>query len=226
MQRHLRERPAPDRRRRRARGCASRCPRRRGTISSSAGRSAGTPMHGEDERASRPRGQRARASRPRRRVRSAHGAESVRRRLSIIFQRPSSGHAAPRAGPRIQGRSCQSPRAQRCWRSVATCVVRRELLEERRGRSPARRARRCPRRGRGSGARSPARARRAPPRRRRRRRCPCRCRTPRRRDPGRRPRPPRRRDRCRSGPADDPVVAASPSRSGGSVGVTRGCSTP
>ena len=52
---------------------------------------------------------------------TAVGAERVRRRLSIIFQRPIRGSSpltlgAPSplpAKPRIQGRSCQSPRAQR-----------------------------------------------------------------------------------------------------------------
>ena len=66
------------------------------------------------------------ASHPASRVRNMHGAESVRRRLSIIFQRliagieilrRSSFERPPR--PKIQGRSCQSPRAQRCWRAAA-----------------------------------------------------------------------------------------------------------
>ena len=52
-------------------------------------------------------------------VRTAEGAESVRRRLSSIFQRPRNGTPAARR-PTIHGRSCQSPRAQRCWRSAAT----------------------------------------------------------------------------------------------------------
>ena len=43
---------------------------------------------------------------------SIAGAERERRRLSIIFQRPMRGMSAPRF-PKIQGRSCQSPRAQR-----------------------------------------------------------------------------------------------------------------
>ncbi len=52
------------------------------------------------------------------------GADSVRRRLSSIFQRPSSVAAAGlpllAGGWNSQPRSCQSPRAQRCWREVAT----------------------------------------------------------------------------------------------------------
>ena len=49
-------------------------------------------------------------------VSTAARAESVRRRLSSIFQRPITGTRRPR----IHGRSCQSPRPQRCWRAVAT----------------------------------------------------------------------------------------------------------
>ena len=54
------------------------------------------------------------------------GPESVRRRLSSIFQRPIAEDCrAPitRGGsrrPKIHGSSCQSPRAQRCWRAAAT----------------------------------------------------------------------------------------------------------
>jgi hypothetical protein len=55
------------------------------------------------------------------------GAISVRRRLSNIFQRPANGTLArpaspepSRPRPRIHGSSCQSPRAQRCWRAAAT----------------------------------------------------------------------------------------------------------
>ena len=50
---------------------------------------------------------------------SAAGAESVRRKLSNIFQRPIAVISRPR-DPNIQGRSCQSPRAQRCCRAAAT----------------------------------------------------------------------------------------------------------
>jgi len=60
-------------------------------------------------------------------VASVSGADMVRRRLSIIFQRAMPGMelrlrrpVASRARPRIQGRSCQSPRAQRCWRAAET----------------------------------------------------------------------------------------------------------
>jgi len=49
----------------------------------------------------------------------AAGAESVRRRLSNIFQRPMAGiRPLPRSN--IHGSNCQSPRAQRCWRAAAT----------------------------------------------------------------------------------------------------------
>ena len=53
-------------------------------------------------------------------ARTAAGAESVRRRLSSIFQRPTAGRTLDveppdRNGPRpkIQGSNCQSPRAHR-----------------------------------------------------------------------------------------------------------------
>ena len=63
---------------------------------------------------------------PTSKARTAAGAESVRRRLSTIFQRPIAG-MAPRfrssltTGPRpkIQGSNCQSPRAQRWCRRAA-----------------------------------------------------------------------------------------------------------
>ena len=43
------------------------------------------------------------------------GASRDRRKLSAIFQRPMAGRLrAPLPCPRIQGRSCQSPRVQRC----------------------------------------------------------------------------------------------------------------
>ena len=50
---------------------------------------------------------------------SAAGADSVRRRLSNIFQRPMAEISRP-CDPSIQGSSCQSPRAQRCCRAAAT----------------------------------------------------------------------------------------------------------
>ena len=50
------------------------------------------------------------------RVRKAAGADSVRRRLSSIFQRPITGIPLRR----IHGSSCQSPRAHRCSRATAT----------------------------------------------------------------------------------------------------------
>src|SRR3954451_2075586 len=56
-------------------------------------------------------------------VAAVNGADSVRRRLSIIFHRENPGiglwrrfPVASRAVSRIHGNSCQSPRAQRCWR--------------------------------------------------------------------------------------------------------------
>ena len=59
-------------------------------------------------------------------VRNMAGAESVRRRVSIIFHRLIGGMVyrccfscdTPPL-PKIHGRSCQSPRAQRCCRAVA-----------------------------------------------------------------------------------------------------------
>jgi len=65
---------------------------------------------------------------------SVTGACSVRRRLSIIFQRPSDGiddrpsrggevaasALEPCARPNIHGSSCQSPRAHRCCLAAAT----------------------------------------------------------------------------------------------------------
>ena len=62
-------------------------------------------------------------------VRNMHGAERVRRRLSIIFQRLIAGIVnlaavfvagdVPARCPKIHGKSCQSPRAQRCCRAAA-----------------------------------------------------------------------------------------------------------
>ena len=58
------------------------------------------------------------------------GADNVRRRLSNIFHRAISGNlrrprVAPAASPlpKIHGSSCQSPRAQRCWRAAATSYL-------------------------------------------------------------------------------------------------------
>ncbi len=55
------------------------------------------------------------------------GADNVRRRLSNIFQRPIAGMAsrtrsAPPIGPwpTSHGSNCQSPRAQRWWRTAST----------------------------------------------------------------------------------------------------------
>ena len=50
---------------------------------------------------------------------SVNSGVSERRRLSIIFHRPSAGGdlAGP---PTIHGSNCQSPRTQRCWRAAAT----------------------------------------------------------------------------------------------------------
>jgi hypothetical protein len=42
----------------------------------------------------------------------------VRRRLSTIFQRDSAG--TPDRGSKMKPSSCQSPRAQRCWREAST----------------------------------------------------------------------------------------------------------
>jgi hypothetical protein len=54
------------------------------------------------------------------------GAETDRRRLSSIFQRPMAGTSARSARlrrgpePRIHGSNCQSPRVQRWCRKAAT----------------------------------------------------------------------------------------------------------
>src|SRR5437667_2853316 len=45
-------------------------------------------------------------------MRKAAGADSVRRRLSSIFQRPINGMAACDLRGMIHGRSCQSPRSE------------------------------------------------------------------------------------------------------------------
>src|SRR2546428_6904370 len=52
-------------------------------------------------------------------VRKVAGADSVRRRLSIIFHRPINGIGRWEPYPTIHGSSCQSPRAHRCWRAAA-----------------------------------------------------------------------------------------------------------
>ncbi len=62
---------------------------------------------------------------PASKARMAMGADSDRRKLSIIFQRPTTGTVVGwpfglRARPKIHGSNCQSPRAQRCWRAAAT----------------------------------------------------------------------------------------------------------
>src|SRR2546422_6717629 len=51
-------------------------------------------------------------------VRKVAGADSVRRRLSIIFHRPINGIGRWEPYPTIHGSSCQSPRAHRCWRAA------------------------------------------------------------------------------------------------------------
>ncbi len=57
---------------------------------------------------------------------NADGLLSVRRRLSTIFQRWMS----EKRSPRIQGSSCQSPRAQRYCRAGGRQIVRRRALEQ------------------------------------------------------------------------------------------------
>src|SRR2546427_10665340 len=52
-------------------------------------------------------------------VRKVAGADSVRRRLSIIFHRPINGIGRWEPYPTTHGSSCQSPRAHRCWRAAA-----------------------------------------------------------------------------------------------------------
>ena len=175
-----------------------RCRRRRGSAAAAAIVSRMKPVQTAAARAA------AASSPPAGPARTA-GADSVRRRLSSIFQRPIAGIArarrsapASRPRPKIHGSNCQSPRAQRCWRARADVVAGGKLLDHLDvGGQP----------GAGEDAleqivaeqrRFPARGRRAPPRRHRRRRCPCRRRSLRRTGPGRRRRPRRHRDRCRS----------------------------
>ena len=130
------DREARCRRRPLAGDCAWRCPggaaaARRGPGAAPGSRS--TPGRARSRSAPETVG----ASQATARVATASGAESVRRRLSIIFQRPIAGRdrrasrrCASRARPRIHGRSCQSPRAQRCWRARGLQVVGRELVEQ------------------------------------------------------------------------------------------------
>ncbi|MNZ64939.1 hypothetical protein D3C78_831190 [compost metagenome] len=61
------------------------------------------------------------SSQHRQRLARANGANSERRRLSSILQRPISGTARrPVQPPTIHGSSCQSPRVQRCRRLTTT----------------------------------------------------------------------------------------------------------
>ena len=94
-------------------------PSRRGTIPARNGRRAGSVIIARTDPLQSAAGIRGKVHPPSK-ARRVAGADSVRRRLSIIFQRPINGIAL-RAGwplesrprPRIHGRSCQSPRAQR-----------------------------------------------------------------------------------------------------------------
>src|ERR1035438_10003664 len=59
-------------------------------------------------------------------AKNAVGADKERRRLSNIFHRPMAGILSERRSPesarrrpKTQGRSCQSPRTQRCCRAAA-----------------------------------------------------------------------------------------------------------
>jgi hypothetical protein len=90
-------------------------PRRRGTRPARKGRSDGTAMVARTKDV-HSRGETAGRVQPATRERNAAGGDSVLLRLSSIFQRPMKG--TPR--PKIQGRSCQSPRAHRCCRAAAT----------------------------------------------------------------------------------------------------------
>ena len=116
-----------ERRRRRPRpegGCASRCP----AAAAAALRGPAGRRHddrGQDEagpqrgrrRGQRPGDEQGR-QRERRRQRPAQVVEHLPAPMAGIGTRLRPSRRALR--PRIQGRSCQSPRAQRCWRAAAT----------------------------------------------------------------------------------------------------------
>ena len=75
---------------------------------------------GEDEQ-DRSRARRRGSSQHRPKLTKVNGASSERRRLSSIFQRPTHGTARrPIPSANTKGRSCQSPRVQRCWRLATT----------------------------------------------------------------------------------------------------------
>ena len=152
-------------------------------------------------------------------VRNDAGIDSVRRRLSTIFQRPTSGQAFAQ-DPRQQLPIAARPAV---LASRGRQVSSPERSRTARRRSPDRRARTAPRTGHGSAAYCPALVRPAPPRRRRCRRSPCRCRIPRRTGPDTRPTRPPRTGRSRT-PPKRAAGTRSP-RGPGSGGVTRGCST-
>ena len=87
-------------------------PRPRGMAPVSTGSSVGSPMVATTN-AVHIAGPPAGSVQPTASVSSAAGADSVRRRLSSIFQRPMAGiERDPEA--KIHGSSCQSPRAHRC----------------------------------------------------------------------------------------------------------------
>ena len=110
---------APDRRTRRENGFLFEIPFRRGYSPVKNGRRAGiatfariSPVHSQREADG--------SSQLTISVRKAAGANRVRRRLSRIFHRPiagmTNGFGFPgrEPHPKRKGRSCQSPRAQRC----------------------------------------------------------------------------------------------------------------
>ena len=103
--------------------CAT-MPDRRGAISANTGSNVGKAIVASTNRVQLSAAGSG-SSQPANSAMTMAGAESVRRRLSSIFQRPSSGSdlrprrvASPR--PKIHGSNCQSPRAQRWLRAAAT----------------------------------------------------------------------------------------------------------
>ena len=93
----------------------------------------------------RPAGARAPATPPAPTASAAdcRASSSSRSRQDRRLARP------PVTRPSSHGRSCQSPRAQRCWRARGHVVAGREILDDLDVGDQARRARRCLRRGRG-----------------------------------------------------------------------------
>ena len=160
----------------------------------------------EHERPSRSSAASNGSAHPASKARTAMGADSVRRRLSSIFQRPIAG-MAPRRPIRVVGLrpapedpGQQLPIAARpaVVAKGADVVAGRKFLDDLDIGGETGAGEHTLEQIVAEQRRVPARGRRARPRRRRRRRCPCRRRSLHRTDPDRRRRRPRHRGRCRS----------------------------